>query len=135
MSLKDALVSDDADLAIREASILQGRLQKVSLNELPKEAGEDWLRMQRILTQSVSEIANAGEIPEQRTAFVVFSKHWISWMQRIGTLGETIYTQYCPMANDNRGASWLSTESNIANPYFGASMLTCGEIKETWKVD
>jgi len=135
MSLKDALVSDDADLAMREASILQGRVQKVSLDELPQNAEEDWLWMQGILTESLSKISKTADLSFQRTAFVVFSKHWIAWMQRIGTLGETVYTQYCPMANDNQGASWLSTESNIANPYFGASMLTCGEIEETWKPD
>jgi Cu(I)/Ag(I) efflux system membrane fusion protein len=34
------------------------------------------------------------------------------------------------MANNNKGAIWLSAEKNIFNPYFGDSMLRCGSIIE-----
>ena len=33
---------------------------------------------------------------------------------------------YCPMAKQ----SWLQKESEIRNPYYGKSMLTCGEFKK-----
>lgn len=33
---------------------------------------------------------------------------------------------YCPMAKE----SWLQKESEIRNPYYGKSMLTCGEFKK-----
>ena len=33
---------------------------------------------------------------------------------------------YCPMVN----ASWLQTEEQIRNPYYGSGMLTCGEFKK-----
>ncbi|RYF79677.1 MAG: DUF3347 domain-containing protein, partial [Chitinophagaceae bacterium] len=39
---------------------------------------------------------------------------------------EPIYLQYCPMKN----ASWLSSAKQIRNPYYGSSMLTCGEVTE-----
>ena len=48
-------------------------------------------------------------------------------------LSTTIYVQHCPMADSNKGADWLSKEKKILNPYFGESMLTCGEIKK--KID
>lgn len=38
---------------------------------------------------------------------------------------------WCPMAFDNRGAAWLQAEEEIANPYFGARMLRCGEFRGT----
>ena len=34
------------------------------------------------------------------------------------------------MAFDNTGASWVQKGDRINNPYFGASMLRCGEITE-----
>lgn len=37
---------------------------------------------------------------------------------------------FCPMAFDFKGAYWLQRDRTIANPYFGASMLRCGEIRE-----
>jgi hypothetical protein len=33
---------------------------------------------------------------------------------------------YCPMARK----SWLQKEATISNPYYGKSMLTCGEFKK-----
>jgi len=46
------------------------------------------------------------------------------------TTDEAIYIQHCPMANSNKGADWLSLSDEIRNPYFGADMLTCGEVTE-----
>lgn len=41
------------------------------------------------------------------------------------------YVMHCPMANDNQGADWLQASKPLQNPYFGAMMLKCGEVKET----
>jgi Cu(I)/Ag(I) efflux system membrane fusion protein len=43
-----------------------------------------------------------------------------------------VYKEYCPMAFDNKGAYWLSESEEIRNPYFGKSMLTCGEVTTTY---
>jgi len=37
------------------------------------------------------------------------------------------------MANNNKGADWISSESKIENPYYGKAMLKCGEVKEVIK--
>ncbi len=42
----------------------------------------------------------------------------------------SIYKAHCPMAFNNAGADWLQSDKTIANPYFGASMLGCGEITD-----
>ena len=44
-----------------------------------------------------------------------------------------LYIQHCPMADQEKGADWLSREKEIRNPYFGKSMLTCGEVTDTLK--
>jgi hypothetical protein len=46
-------------------------------------------------------------------------------------MGKTVYYQFCPMMNDGNGAYWLSETRDIRNPYYGESMLTCGETVET----
>ncbi|MDQ8198989.1 efflux RND transporter periplasmic adaptor subunit [Pelagicoccus enzymogenes] len=38
---------------------------------------------------------------------------------------------HCPMVYPDRGADWLQGDLNLKNPYFGAMMLTCGEVKGT----
>jgi Cu(I)/Ag(I) efflux system membrane fusion protein len=37
---------------------------------------------------------------------------------------------HCPMVYDDRGADWLQDSEPLLNPYFGAMMLKCGDIKE-----
>lgn len=43
----------------------------------------------------------------------------------------TLYRMHCPMVYPERGADWLQNNTNLRNPYFGATMLHCGEVKET----
>ena len=45
-------------------------------------------------------------------------------------INEKVYHQFCPMADNNNGAYWLSKEEKVINPYFGDAMLTCGEVKQ-----
>jgi hypothetical protein len=47
--------------------------------------------------------------------------------------GKAVYHDFCPMANDDKGALWVSEVADIKNPYFGASMLTCGSVEEEIK--
>lgn len=39
-----------------------------------------------------------------------------------------LYQMHCPMVYSDHGADWLQTSSDLKNPYFGAMMLTCGEV-------
>jgi hypothetical protein len=41
---------------------------------------------------------------------------------------------FCPMAFEDKGALWVQAEGKIANPYFGASMLRCGN-KLAWDAE
>ena len=42
----------------------------------------------------------------------------------------TLYRMHCPMVYPDRGADWLQSDEDLLNPYFGARMLHCGEVKE-----
>ena len=42
----------------------------------------------------------------------------------------TLYLIFCSMAFNNKGGYWLQDSKEINNPYFGAKMLKCGEIKK-----
>jgi membrane fusion protein, copper/silver efflux system len=57
------------------------------------------------------------------------SSHFIAAVQLFG-IQKQVYRQFCPMANNDKGAFWLSLDEKINNPYYGSSMLTCGEVKE-----
>jgi hypothetical protein len=112
--LKDALVGDDAAKA------------KVAAAALATSTGT----YANALNESLNLIASTDDIEAQRTAFETLSINLYDAAKN-GGAGITIYKQYCPMAFDDKGAFWLSSEKQVLNPYFGASMLRCGSVKET----
>ncbi len=44
---------------------------------------------------------------------------------------QSLTVMHCPMVYPDRGADWLQGGEPLQNPYFGAMMLSCGEVKET----
>jgi hypothetical protein len=102
---------------------------KVAANAL--ELGAKGLKNGKALTTMATQIGAATNIEAQRTLFADLSNDMIARVKAAGLNSGEIYVEYCSMAFNNKGASWLSNEKEIKNPYYGASMLTCGEIKET----
>ena len=41
-----------------------------------------------------------------------------------------VVLMHCPMVYEDRGADWLQSDETLLNPYFGAMMLTCGNMRE-----
>ncbi|MNY17937.1 hypothetical protein D3C86_1512860 [compost metagenome] len=80
-----------------------------------------------------SKIGAAADIEAQRALFSDLSNDFIARVKASGLNSGEVYVEYCPMALNDKGASWLSNQKDIKNPYFGESMLTCGEVKETIK--
>ncbi len=131
LSLKDALVSSDLESAVRETVVLKSRVAKLSTDDFEPESQDDWRAYQQRLTQLLDDMDKASELSSFRSDFAQLSEVWIQWMRRTGPLETELYVQLCPMAEHNQGAQWLSSEPEIANPYFGDAMLRCGEVVET----
>ena len=130
IKLKDALVKDDADDVIIEAKNTLSSLTKVDMKLLKDEkAHTDWMVLNKEIESSVSSISEETNIKAQRSHFKRLSMHLISTIETFG-IDEKVYSQYCPMADNNNGAYWLSEQEKVINPYFGEAMLTCGEVKQ-----
>lgn len=83
------------------------------------------------IIKPASAITNASDIENQRTAYYDLSKEIISRLKATGMEKGELYVEYCPMAFNDKGASWVSSSKEIRNPYFGEKMMACGEVKET----
>lgn len=81
----------------------------------------------------VQAIAENASIENQREHFIILNENMVALAIQIQGLPSTIYIQKCPMANNNKGAIWLSTDEEIRNPYYGDAMLTCGSVIDTLK--
>ena len=131
IGLKDALVKTDANAAKTSAENLQKELTLVDMKLLTnEEAHKQWMQLIPALKSSNMEIAKTTDVDTQRKYFKVLSEHFIVAVQSFG-INEVAYKQYCPMADSDKGACWLSKEKQVLNPYFGDMMLKCGEVKET----
>lgn len=80
----------------------------------------------------LSKISASSDIEEQRTLFSDVTEKMTAIVNASISSGE-IYQQFCPMAFNNEGGYWLSTEEEIRNPYFGDRMLKCGKVTEIIK--
>jgi Cu(I)/Ag(I) efflux system membrane fusion protein len=71
-------------------------------------------------------------IDAARIRFERMSEGAIELAERFGPVGEPLHLAHCPMAFDDKGADWLQRGEQINNPYFGAMMLMCGEIRRSF---
>lgn len=131
--LKDAFVEDDLEKAKAIASTLLEELDKINMNVFEGKAHNLWMQYHNEIKKSLKTIKAVENIGEGRKGFKNLSDQFIIMVKSFGSIGQTLYIQQCPMANTNKGADWISNKKEIKNPYFGESMLTCGEIIQTIK--
>lgn len=119
-NIKNALVSGNAsDAASAATSFVKAAnsidykvISEGNINTLVKDAGK---------------IADTKDLKQQRAYFANFSVNMAAVAKAVKLTDKPVYYAYCPM----KKAYWLSSEKAIKNPYYGSSMLTCGEVTET----
>lgn len=131
LMLKDALVSTDSEAAKTTVNQVLAELDRVDMSLLEDDAHNYWMEQQSAIKTHAEKLAGSDDIEEQRKQFDFLSQALIKSVKVFGIGEATLYVQHCPMANDNKGADWLSSEEEIRNPYFGDMMLTCGLVKTT----
>ena len=133
LNLKDDLVKDDSNAAKKAATALLSAMEKVDMKLLTgNDAHNHWMLISKEINASATSISKTSEIAVQRNHFKHLSAHLIKGVKLFG-VDQQVYEQFCPMADDNKGAYWLSLSKEIKNPYFGKAMPTCGETKTTIK--
>ena len=129
IKLKDALVDDDSSTASASAKTLLSAMKNVDMKQLTDHnAHNHWMTISKEITESATSISKISDIEKQRSHFKHLSAHLSKGVKLFG-VNQKVYEQFCPMADNNNGAYWLSLDEAIKNPYLGAKMLTCGDNK------
>lgn len=118
INLKEALANDNAANASAAAKVFSQNASTVDY----KVISEDNISK---LKKDAGTIMNAQNISTQRNSFYNLSDNMAAIAQKFKLSSKPIYVQYCPMAK----GQWLSDQKEIKNPYYGSSMLTCGNVK------
>ena len=86
--------------------------------------GDEMKMLPADVAKQADALAEAKNIKAARDAFKPLSASLVKYLADNKVKG--VYREaYCPMAK----ASWLQTEKEIKNPYFGKEMLDCGTFK------
>lgn len=131
-ALKDALVKTDGATTSSKSAELLSAINAVIMEKLEMDVHTVWMKVVAAVKKDAELIAETKNIAKQRDFFMNLSKNMYALMSISKTETPTYY-QFCPMANDGKGANWLSKENTIKNPYYGSKMMTCGKTVETIK--
>jgi Cu(I)/Ag(I) efflux system membrane fusion protein len=131
LALHVALSKDDLEGA-REAYSGLAKTVSSFRPRGPEAARKLWSELGADLAQDVLLGGKAKDLENARRYLESVSTRVIQLVQRLGNpLPEPIRLAYCPMAAGSKGAFWLQKAESIENPYFGASMFKCGEVRES----
>lgn len=128
LALKDQLAGDRQ--ASGSAAELLETLQAVEMDAFSGQAHMMWMELQKTLKENSRAISETQKIKQQRRHFIALSNGMITLVKKFKPPVDRLYVQFCPMADNDQGATWLSSEEQIRNPYFGDMMLTCGNVRE-----
>ncbi|WP_421753653.1 efflux RND transporter periplasmic adaptor subunit [Croceimicrobium sp.] len=131
--LKDALVADNLKQAQEVLKTFLKDLEDVDMTQFKGAGHQLWMQESRKMKEGLMSMANSRNLEEMRIHFIEVSNSAVQLVENFPPVQGSWYIQHCPMADANNGADWLSKSKEIRNPYFGASMLTCGEISKTLK--
>ena len=133
LTLKDYLVNEDASNTKKQAKIVLEDLDNVDMEFLVNnDAHMQWMRLLKDIKTATSSLAKENDIASQRNYFKPLSSSIIKAVELFG-INQTIYLQFCPMADNDKGGNWLSLTEEIFNPYFGDAMLKCGSVEQVIK--
>ena len=127
--LVERLAGDDLVGARKAIAQAKTALGSVEMGLLSGAAHQEWMAQAMRLGEALAAMAGAEDIEEVRVPLADLSAALISVVERFGMDSElAAYRAHCPMALGNQGADWVQPGEEVRNPYYGASMLACGEI-------
>lgn len=131
-AVKDALVQTNGAMASEKSKALLTTIKAVKMDKLSMDVHMVWMKVLNDLQEDAEHISDTKDASHQRDHFMSLSKNMYALM-KVAKYEQPVYYQFCPMANDGKGANWLSKDNTIKNPYYGSQMLSCGKTVETIK--
>ncbi|MAQ13834.1 MAG: efflux transporter periplasmic adaptor subunit [Sandaracinus sp.] len=129
LALQGALANDEAEQASGAASELLAAVTAFEPTE-PRDAVAEWERFARHLRMHAQRASEADTLEGIRAQLEPLTAQMVGILRVFGNpTGGALHLAYCPMAFDNRGATWIQDDESVDNAYFGAAMRTCGSVR------
>ena len=117
LTLSEALAEDNLPGATESLTSVSEMLKKMDTHNLQIDV--------------FNQARKQGDLESIRNHFEILSTKLLKELSNYRLPKDlNVFKAYCPMAGSSKkGAFWLQQGKEVRNPYFGASMLSCGEIK------
>jgi len=133
LHIKNALVNNSGSETANGGKAMADAMNKVDKSLFTAEQKKVYDGIEDDLKEHAEHIGeNANDIDHQREHFTMMSEDVYDLVKAFGG-GQALYHDHCPMANDNKGAMWLSEMKEVKNPYFGGKMNGCVKVEEVIK--
>ncbi|MDC3379350.1 DUF3347 domain-containing protein, partial [Planctomycetota bacterium] len=132
LDTQEALAADDVATARIGLGALKEAIAGVDMGLARSPAHMAWGRLAARLSGAVGDLAETPTIEDARAVFGQVSPLMLELEQRLGHSEGELYEVFCPMALEGKGAAWLQADDTVNNPFFGASMLRCGDVLATF---
>lgn len=120
--IQEALASDHTKGVANAASDIAALASKLDAAGVTGEHAGHYKDVPQKLGAAAATLAKTKTLDEAREAFKTLSMPMAMWAGM--SKPDKIDVVYCDMAK----ASWLQARGPVRNPYYGKSMLTCGEV-------
>ncbi len=135
LELSAALAADDGPKSTRAALALREAAGAARPDGLADSDAEHFAALMMRVKDGLPADADAG-IEGLRNTLPALTTTLEEYVRTFGHDRDApLHRIHCPMAFDNRGASWLSADSAVRNPYFGAKMFRCGVAQRSIAAD
>jgi Cu(I)/Ag(I) efflux system membrane fusion protein len=121
LEIQRALAGDSTEGVHESVSAIQEAARQLDPAKLGGEHAGHFGNIPADLAAACQKMHASHEIGAMREAFKELSQPLTMWVGMAEPADTSV--MYCPMAK----ARWVQRGSSVANPYFGAKMLTCGE--------
>lgn len=129
LNIKNALAVDDQSAAAQAGAQLATDASSADVDNISDPSQVQEVKEILDVVKEHGEHISESNIEHQREHFAMLEKDLMDLVKIVGS-DRVLYTQYCPMYDNNKGGSWLSTSDQIQNPLFGSKMPTCGEVQQ-----
>jgi Cu(I)/Ag(I) efflux system membrane fusion protein len=129
LETKEALAEDDFEAAQLSVSNLKDEVVENKEMNNHEEHAQMHAEHHGSMVKAVTNAAEAEDIDELRSSFKDISSNLIKALKNQGFDEESLYLQYCPMADNGEGAQWISDQEMVINPYMGQKMPGCGKTE------
>ncbi len=130
-ALNQMLIEDSLAGAKSAAAAFAETAKTFNVEKLAPEQLDYYLDQTSDLKSALKDLSESSDIEKARVQLATVSEAMYALVKAFHPQESTLYYQYCPMARDNQGATWLSSTKELENPYMGQMMLECGRTKET----